>query len=103
MYDITGAGDMVMAMIGLCLASGTDPADAVRLGNVAAGLEVERTGVAVIYRDEIRGRAAAGSRRPGAQDRHAANRPPRWPKSIGVAARRSCSPTAASTCCTSDT
>jgi D-beta-D-heptose 7-phosphate kinase/D-beta-D-heptose 1-phosphate adenosyltransferase len=52
-YDITGAGDMVMAMVGLCLAAGTDAADAVRLGNVAAGLEVERAGVAVIYRDEI--------------------------------------------------
>ncbi|MGD9720346.1 MAG: D-glycero-beta-D-manno-heptose 1-phosphate adenylyltransferase [Pirellulales bacterium] len=52
-YDITGAGDMVMAMVGLCLAAKADVADAVRLGNVAAGLEVERTGVAVIYRDEI--------------------------------------------------
>jgi D-beta-D-heptose 7-phosphate kinase/D-beta-D-heptose 1-phosphate adenosyltransferase len=54
-YDITGAGDMVMATIGLCLAGGVAAADAVRLANVAAGLEVERSGVAVIYRDEIRG------------------------------------------------
>ncbi len=53
-YDITGAGDMVLAMVGLCLASGTTPDDAVRLGNVAAGLEVERAGVTVLYRDEIR-------------------------------------------------
>ncbi len=52
-YDITGAGDMVMAMVGLCVAAKADVADAVRLGNIAAGLEVERTGVAVIYRDEI--------------------------------------------------
>ncbi len=52
-YDITGAGDMVMAMVGLCLAAGVDPAQAVRMGNVAAGLEVERAGVAVIFRDEI--------------------------------------------------
>jgi D-beta-D-heptose 7-phosphate kinase/D-beta-D-heptose 1-phosphate adenosyltransferase len=58
-YDITGAGDMVMAMVGLCLADKIDVADAVRLGNVAAGLEVERTGVAVIYRDEIRAELAA--------------------------------------------
>lgn len=62
-YDITGAGDMVMAMVGLCLASGTNADDAVRLGNVAAGLEVERAGVAVIYRDEIR--AELLSRRHG--------------------------------------
>ncbi|HEV3138176.1 MAG TPA: D-glycero-beta-D-manno-heptose 1-phosphate adenylyltransferase [Pirellulales bacterium] len=53
-YDITGAGDMVMAMVGLCLAGRVAAADAVRLGNVAAGLEVERAGVAVIYRDELR-------------------------------------------------
>ena len=58
-YDITGAGDMVMAMVGLCLAAKADVADAVRLGNVAAGLEVERTGVAVIYRDEIRAELAS--------------------------------------------
>ena len=59
-YDITGAGDMVMAMIGLCLAAGTDPADAVRLGNVAAGLEVERSGATVILRDEIRSELLSG-------------------------------------------
>ena len=53
-YDITGAGDMVLAMVGLCLASGASAEDAVRLANLAAGLEVERAGVAVIYRDEIR-------------------------------------------------
>jgi D-beta-D-heptose 7-phosphate kinase/D-beta-D-heptose 1-phosphate adenosyltransferase len=52
---------MVMAMIGLCLADGTDPADAVRLGNLAAGLEVERAGVAVIYRDEIRAEILSGA------------------------------------------
>jgi len=57
-YDITGAGDMVMATIGLCLAAGTTPEDAVRLANITAGMEVERTGVAVIYRDEIRAKLA---------------------------------------------
>jgi D-beta-D-heptose 7-phosphate kinase/D-beta-D-heptose 1-phosphate adenosyltransferase len=58
-YDITGAGDMVMAMVGLCLASGADADDAVRLANVAAGMEVERAGVAVIYRHEIMAELAA--------------------------------------------
>ncbi len=53
-YDITGAGDMVLSMFGMCLAAGVAPADAVRLGNVAAGIEVERTGVDVVYRHEIR-------------------------------------------------
>lgn len=53
-YDITGAGDIVMAMLGVCLAAGVSADDAVQLSNVAGGLEVERTGVAVITRDEIR-------------------------------------------------
>ncbi len=63
-YDIAGAGDMVLAVVGLALAAGTSAADAVRLGNVAAGLEVERSGVAVVYRDEIRAELLAGRGRP---------------------------------------
>ena len=68
-YDITGAGDMVLAMIGLCLASGTSPVDAVQLGNVAGGLEVEKVGVAVVSRAEIRARliADATGRNPAAE------------------------------------
>lgn len=52
-YDITGAGDMVLAMLGACLGSGIGKEDAVRLANVAAGLEVEKSGVAVIPLAEI--------------------------------------------------
>ncbi|HEX3870156.1 MAG TPA: D-glycero-beta-D-manno-heptose 1-phosphate adenylyltransferase [Pirellulales bacterium] len=52
-YDITGAGDMVLSMIGVALASGLEPAEAIRLGNIAGGLEVEKVGVAVIPRTEI--------------------------------------------------
>jgi D-beta-D-heptose 7-phosphate kinase / D-beta-D-heptose 1-phosphate adenosyltransferase len=52
-YDITGAGDMVLAVVGLCLASGADYAEAAALGNVAGGLEVEKFGVATLTRDEI--------------------------------------------------
>ncbi|MHB1036692.1 MAG: D-glycero-beta-D-manno-heptose 1-phosphate adenylyltransferase [Pirellulales bacterium] len=53
-YDITGAGDMVLAMVGMALAAGASPEDAIRLGNIAGGLEVEQVGVAVIRRDAIR-------------------------------------------------
>lgn len=53
-YDITGAGDMVLAMFGVALAAGVSAANAVRLGNVAGGLEVEKEGVVVIPRAEIR-------------------------------------------------
>lgn len=52
-YDITGAGDMVLSVIGLVLAAGGDYAEAVALGNVAGGLEVEKIGVALISRQEI--------------------------------------------------
>jgi D-beta-D-heptose 7-phosphate kinase/D-beta-D-heptose 1-phosphate adenosyltransferase len=52
-YDITGAGDMVLATIGLCLANGADYDEAAALGNVAGGLEVEKFGVALLSRDEI--------------------------------------------------
>ena len=52
-YDITGAGDMVMATLGLALAAGADYAAAIRLANIAGGLEVEKIGVATVTRDEI--------------------------------------------------
>ena len=52
-YDITGAGDMVLATLGMVLAAGGDFADAVRLANVAGGLEVERIGVATLTREDL--------------------------------------------------
>jgi D-beta-D-heptose 7-phosphate kinase/D-beta-D-heptose 1-phosphate adenosyltransferase len=53
-YDVTGAGDMVLAVIGLCRAAGVDWNNAVPLANLAAGLEVEKLGVAALTRAEIR-------------------------------------------------
>lgn len=52
-YDITGAGDMVMAVLGMTLATGADYPAAIRLANVVGGLEVEKIGVATVTRDEI--------------------------------------------------
>jgi D-beta-D-heptose 7-phosphate kinase/D-beta-D-heptose 1-phosphate adenosyltransferase len=52
-YDITGAGDMVLAVVGLCMAGGADYDEAAALGNVAGGLEVEKFGVALLTREEI--------------------------------------------------
>jgi D-beta-D-heptose 7-phosphate kinase/D-beta-D-heptose 1-phosphate adenosyltransferase len=54
-YDITGAGDMVLAVIGMSLAEGGDFATAVRLANVAGGLEVERIGVSTLSRADLIG------------------------------------------------
>jgi D-beta-D-heptose 7-phosphate kinase/D-beta-D-heptose 1-phosphate adenosyltransferase len=52
-YDITGAGDMVLAVLGMALAAGAEYDAAIRLANVAGGLEVEKIGVATVTRDEI--------------------------------------------------
>jgi len=52
-HDVTGAGDMVLAMLGLTQAAGMPLAASIRLANVAAGIEVQRLGVAAVSRGEI--------------------------------------------------
>jgi D-beta-D-heptose 7-phosphate kinase/D-beta-D-heptose 1-phosphate adenosyltransferase len=52
-YDITGAGDMVMSVLALALSAGADYEQAIALANIAGGLEVEKVGVATVTRDEI--------------------------------------------------
>jgi D-beta-D-heptose 7-phosphate kinase/D-beta-D-heptose 1-phosphate adenosyltransferase len=52
-YDITGAGDMVLSVLGMALATGADYPNAIRLANIAGGLEVEKIGVAPITREEM--------------------------------------------------
>jgi len=51
--DVTGAGDMVAAVIALMTAAGRPLEQAVELANVAAGIEVSRQGACVISRDEL--------------------------------------------------
>ncbi|HPO91853.1 MAG TPA: bifunctional heptose 7-phosphate kinase/heptose 1-phosphate adenyltransferase [Phycisphaerales bacterium] len=52
-YDVTGAGDMVLAALAAGRANGLDWFDSTRLANVAAGLEVEVFGVAPIPLEQI--------------------------------------------------
>jgi D-beta-D-heptose 7-phosphate kinase/D-beta-D-heptose 1-phosphate adenosyltransferase len=52
-YDVTGAGDMVLAMLAAARAQGADWPASVELANIAAGLEVEKPGVVPIPLDEI--------------------------------------------------
>ncbi|HEX7009237.1 MAG TPA: D-glycero-beta-D-manno-heptose 1-phosphate adenylyltransferase, partial [Phycisphaeraceae bacterium] len=52
-YDVTGAGDMVLAMLAGAIANGAAWRDAVELANTAAGLEVERFGVVPIALEEV--------------------------------------------------
>jgi D-beta-D-heptose 7-phosphate kinase/D-beta-D-heptose 1-phosphate adenosyltransferase len=52
-YDITGAGDMVLAVLSLAVAEGCGLEEAAQLANVAGGLEVERFGVVPVSREEM--------------------------------------------------
>lgn len=52
-YDVTGAGDMMLAAIAAARANGCSWPDAVRFGNAAAGLEVEVFGVVPIPLERI--------------------------------------------------
>jgi D-beta-D-heptose 7-phosphate kinase/D-beta-D-heptose 1-phosphate adenosyltransferase len=53
-FDVTGAGDTVIAVTAMGLAAGGRLADCVHLANVAAGLEVAKLGCALVGREEIR-------------------------------------------------
>lgn len=64
-YDITGAGDMVLATLGVSVAAGAPLVEAVQLANVAGGLEVEKVGVMPVTREEIRRDLAEHGRTPG--------------------------------------
>ena len=52
-YDVTGAGDMVIAALSTSLAAGCNWHDSVEISNIAGGLEVEKFGVATVSIDEI--------------------------------------------------
>ena len=52
-YDVSGAGDTVVALLACGLASGLALVDAARLASVAAGIVVGKTGTAVVYPEEL--------------------------------------------------
>lgn len=52
-YDNTGAGDAVLAMLAAAVAAGADWKDAAALTNVAGGLEVEKFGAVPVTCDEV--------------------------------------------------
>ena len=52
-YDVTGAGDTVAALLTLCLAQGIPLDDAVRVANAGAALVVARAGVSAPTREEL--------------------------------------------------
>jgi len=52
-FDVTGAGDTVISVIAVALASGYSLEKSVHLGNVAAGIVIGKFGAAVVFPDEL--------------------------------------------------
>lgn len=59
-FDVTGAGDTVIATLGAALAAGKDIVSACMLGNFAAGIVVGKFGTATVTWDELEGAANGG-------------------------------------------
>lgn len=59
-YDVTGAGDTVVAVLALALAAGGTVVDAARMANMAAGIVVGKIGTASVTQEELQS-ALAGS------------------------------------------
>ena len=53
-FDVSGAGDTVVATLSLCLASGMDFIQAMHTANVAAGIVVKKVGTATLTIEELR-------------------------------------------------
>ncbi|BAL22952.1 D-glycero-beta-D-manno-heptose-7-phosphate kinase [Azoarcus sp. KH32C] len=60
-FDVTGAGDTVVAVLGAGLACGLSLPDATALSNIAAGIVVGKLGTATVSLDELRAALAAAS------------------------------------------
>ncbi len=52
-FDVSGAGDTVIAALGVMLATGADLRQAMRVANLAAGVVVGKLGTAVVTREEL--------------------------------------------------
>jgi len=52
-YDVSGAGDTVVAALAAALAAGATLADAAKVANVAAGIVVGKVGTAVAYTSDL--------------------------------------------------
>lgn len=64
-FDVSGAGDTVIATLAVMLASGAGLPDAMRIANRAAGIVVGKLGTAVVRREEILQDIGEGRREKG--------------------------------------
>jgi bifunctional ADP-heptose synthase (sugar kinase/adenylyltransferase) len=51
--DVTGAGDTVISVFTMALASGADPVGAAEIANLAGGIVVMKRGTATVDRSEL--------------------------------------------------
>jgi len=58
-FDVSGAGDTVIATLGASAAAGLDFHDAIRLANMAAGIVIRKLGTVPISKDELLASLAA--------------------------------------------
>lgn len=63
-YDVTGAGDTVIAVLAAALASGADVVQAARIANEAAGIVVGKLGAVPVTRGEIEAQATRAEASP---------------------------------------
>ena len=61
-YDVTGAGDTVLAVLTLALASGASLTDAAGLANLAGGLAVGKLGTSTVELEELQEGPSEGRR-----------------------------------------
>lgn len=52
-FDVSGAGDTSIAYLSACMANGRSVKDAVRIANVAAGIQVSKAGTSSVCLDEV--------------------------------------------------
>ena len=52
-FDVSGAGDTVVAALSLALTSGQEITNAIRIANVAAGVVVKKIGTATLSIEEL--------------------------------------------------
>ena len=67
-FDVSGAGDTVIAVLAAAIAAGIPLADGIRMANHAAGIVVSKLGTACVTRDELAASLAAEHASPSVND-----------------------------------
>jgi D-beta-D-heptose 7-phosphate kinase/D-beta-D-heptose 1-phosphate adenosyltransferase len=61
-FDVSGAGDTVVAAFAMAIGTGADVQTSLRVANLAAGVVVAKVGTATVTRDELTGNPGADGR-----------------------------------------